>query len=158
MHLIYTLCFLTRAEQVLMLYRFRPPNRGLWNGVGGRIEAGESPLAACLREIREETGYRLATAEFAGVLTWSGFESPDGGLYIFTAEAPSGEPEPCAEGILRWQPRAWVLTSPQVVSNIHIFGPQILSGAPPRLYHFDYRQGKIIRHHVEPLPPGIAVE
>ena len=44
-----------------MLHRRRPPNQGLWNGVGGRIEAGEPPLAACLREVQEETGYRLAT-------------------------------------------------------------------------------------------------
>jgi len=55
----YTLCFLTRGDHILMLHRRRPPNQGLWNRVGGRIEAGESPLTACLREVREETGYHF---------------------------------------------------------------------------------------------------
>ena len=133
----YTLCFLTRADRVLMLHRRRPPNRGLWNGVGGHIEAGEAPLAACLREVREETGYRLASARFAGVLTWRGFEVPDGGLYVFTAAAPPDEPGACAEGVLRWQALPWVLSSPEVVSNIVYFAPQVLAGAPPRRHHFD---------------------
>ena len=61
MILTHTLCFLTRADQVLMLHRRKPPNQGLWNGVGGKIEAGETPLEGCLREVLEETGlYRRA--------------------------------------------------------------------------------------------------
>lgn len=157
LRLTHVLCFLTRDDQVLMLHRRRSPNRGLWNGVGGRIEAGESPLAACLREVHEETGYVLATARFAGLLTWRGFEIVDGGLYIFTAPAPAGDPAPCEEGILEWQPREWVLTSPTVVSNIHIFGRLVLEGAPPQVYHFDYRNGEITHHEVRPLPGWVSV-
>ena len=157
MNLKYTLCFLTRADQVLMLYRYNPPNQGLWNGVGGRIEAGEEPLAACLREVREETGYTLATAQFRGLLTWSGFESPDGGLYLFSATAPDGEPRPCPEGILAWQERSWLFSSPEVVSNLHHIGPQIFDNTPPKLYHFDYQAGEIVRHQTGPVPIGIQV-
>lgn len=154
----YTLCFLTRADRILMLHRRRPPNQGLWNGVGGHIEAGESPLAACLREVREETGYRLAAARFAGLLTWSGFEVPDGGLYLFTADAPASEPGLCAEGTLCWQPLQWVLSSREVVSNIHYFAPRMLAGAPPRHHHFDYRGTEIERHLEQELPEGLRVE
>src|SRR5512136_2891052 len=98
--LTFTLCFLTRADQVLLLKRRRSPNRGLWNGVGGQVEPGELPLAACLREGREETGYALVAARFAGILTWRGFETPPGGLYLFTASAPEEEPAVCDEGEL----------------------------------------------------------
>ena len=132
----YTLCFLQRGEEVLMLHRKNPPNQGLWNGVGGHIEPGETPLVSVLREVWEETGCRLSAARFAGLLTWSGFETPPGGLYIYTAPVSDADSRLTDEGQLAWQPRAWVCTSPQVVSNIHVFGPPVLAGAPPLWYHF----------------------
>jgi len=153
--LIYTLCFLTAPGQVLMLKRLKPPNMGLWNGVGGHIEPGEHPTAACLREVREETGVSLPAACFTGVLTWHGFETPPGGLYIFTASL--SEPVdfmPCDEGQLAWQPLDWVLTSPEVVSNIHHFLPAVLNGALPLWHHFSYRENQIRSYEVRPLPDG----
>jgi 8-oxo-dGTP pyrophosphatase MutT (NUDIX family) len=58
----------------------------------GRLELGETPQAGMLREVYEETGYQVDNLNYAGMLTWEGFEIPPGGLYIFTAEAPAGEP------------------------------------------------------------------
>lgn len=153
----YTLGFLTRGDEVLMLHRKNPPNLGLWNGVGGRLERGETPHSCILREVREETGFILPSARFAGILTWDGFETPPGGLYIFTANVPQGEPHDCSEGELAWKPRAWVLTAPEVVSNIHVFGPLVLDGAPPQRYHFSYRDGIIVHHEIQPLKAGWIV-
>lgn len=134
-----------------MLHRRKAPNRGLWNGVGGRLEPGESPDECVIREVFEETGYRLAEVHFRGLVTWEGFEIPPGGMYIFTAPAPPGDPKDCAEGELAWKPREWVLSSPDVVSNIHIFGPYVLDGAPPCRYHFSYRDGEIVDYRTLPL-------
>lgn len=142
----YTLCFLTRGDQILMLHRRNPPNQGLWNGVGGRLEKGESARDCVLREVYEETGYKLSEVNFCGILTWDGFETAPGGLVIFTAEAPSGAPADCSEGQLAWKPRDWVFSSPEVVSNIHIFGPLALNGGPPQVYHFSYDHGQIARY------------
>ena len=102
--------------------------------------------------MQEETGYRLATARFDGLLSWSGHEFPDGGLYLFTAEAPEGEPGLCPEGTLVWKRREWVYTSSAVVSNLHYVVPLILGGAPPQRYHFWYSNAQITHHVVEPLP------
>ena len=171
--LIYNLCFLTRRDQVLMLLRNKPPNRGLWNGVGGHIEPGEDPLDSVLREVREETGYVLASARFCGLLTWEGYEIPAAGLYIYTAPAPdgvspeveggvspvgeSGEPHLTLEGALAWKPQRWIFTSDEVPSNIHYFGPLALGGAAPMVYHFVYRSNLIQRHEVHRLPDGFLV-
>lgn len=153
----FTLCFLTRGEQVLMLHRNKAPNKGLWNGVGGHIEPGESPLASCLREVCEETGFILKSARFAGLLTWNGFEISDGGLYIFTAAAPAGEPVANSEGKLAWHPRQWIFSSPDVVENIHFFAPAVLSNHNPQVYHFEYRGMTILNHQVLPLPNWVDV-
>ena len=158
---IYTLCFPTRGDLVLMLHRAKAPNRGLWNGVGGHIEAGETPTACILREVEEETGFHLDRAHFGGILTWEGYEAPAGGLYIFTAEAPAEWGEPAGdgdgEGVLEWKPRQWVFHSPEVVSNIHLFLPRVLNGAPPQAYHFVYQDGQVVGHEIKPLPPHLVI-
>ena len=135
-----------------MLHRLNPPNAGQWNGVGGRIEPGETALENIVREVYEETGYRIRQVQFRGVLTWRGHEEPEGGLYLFTAAAPDGEPGSCDEGTLAWKPLAWVWSDPGVVSNIPLFAPQVLDGAPPRVYDFTYDGERIVSHRVYSLP------
>jgi 8-oxo-dGTP diphosphatase len=121
--------------------------------VGGKLLPGETPLAACLREVREETGYVIDDARFAGALTWAGFENlGEGGLYLFTALAPKGDPIPSVEGELRWWPREWACSSPHVVSNLPYVLPAVLDNAPPQVYHFEYRAGAIVHHQVRPWP------
>ena len=150
--LTYTLCFLTRGDDVLLLHRRNPPNLGLWNGVGGRLEPGEAPPASVLREVQEETGFILPAARWRGIVTWEGYEVKEGGLYVFTAEAPPGDPHPCDEGDLAWHPRAWVLSAPAVVSNIHRFGAAVLSYEKPAWHHCRYQAGQLVHYEQRPLP------
>jgi ADP-ribose pyrophosphatase len=56
----YTAAFLQNGDKYLLMKRAdnRKVNPGIWSGVGGKIEPHEinNPLAACYREIEEETG------------------------------------------------------------------------------------------------------
>lgn len=54
-----------RDNQVLLIRRGNAPMRGRWAVPGGRVEPGETPAHAALREVREETG---VTVELAGVI------------------------------------------------------------------------------------------
>ena len=95
-------------------------------------------------------------ARFAGLLTWEGHAEPPGGLYIFSAPAPDGDPRPQGEdeGVLAWKPRGWILSAPEVVENIHLFGPLVLGDAPLQEFHFVYGAGDIIlSYEFRPLPP-----
>ena len=141
-----------------MLYRRFPPNQGLWNGVGGHIEPGETPRQAVIREVAEETGYQVENPQFAGLLTWDGFEIPPGAIAIFTAQVPHKLFVTNHEGELGWKSRQWACTDPAVVDNIHVFLPKILAGERPMHYHFSYREGMRVSDQISELPEDFVLD
>ena len=155
--LLFTVGFITNKEKVLLLHRKKAPNQGKWNGVGGHIEAGESPYHSMLREIHEETGIKLKSIQFGGILTWEGFEISTGGLYIFSVAVNSCEIIENGEGHLEWHPIQFAFSHPDVVDNIHFFLPPVLAGASPLHFHFIYQNGIIVNRNVTTIPSGIDI-
>jgi 8-oxo-dGTP diphosphatase len=126
-----TLCFVRDGDAVLLLRRRKPPNEGLYNAPGGKIERHEDPYEACLREVREETGLRLPSARLRAVLTvLTRATAAQWLLFVFTADRPAGPAERVAtdEGDLRWVPLAEVARLP-VVTDIPLMLPHLFSPA-----------------------------
>ena len=68
-----TLCYMEKDGKYLMLYRNKKENdvnEGKWIGIGGHFEEGESPDECLLREVYEETGLRLTSYRFRGMVTF----------------------------------------------------------------------------------------
>ena len=106
---IAVLCYLfDREGRVLLLHRERPPNRGLYSPVGGKLEQslGESPTACAIREIHEETGISCVASELhlTGIVSESGHESnAHWMMYLYEVMRPvSIEPVRIEEGWLGW--------------------------------------------------------
>lgn len=100
-----TLCYMKRGGHTLMLYRNKKKddvNAGKWIGVGGKLEPGEHPDEAVLREIEEETGYRARHCDFRGIILFCYNDNPPESMYLYTTEDFSGEMRECDEGTLRW--------------------------------------------------------
>lgn len=160
----YTICFCLCGNQVLMLYRDNPPNAGRWNGLGGKIEAGETPLVNIHREMMEEAEIDLHHAQelrFAGIVTWTMLDAPfssTGGMYGFLASLPADFPlwpdRLTAEGLLSWKALNWVcdLSNPSVVSNIPRFLPPMLSSPEPQQYSCIYWEGALQGFEIAVLP------
>ncbi len=159
----YTTCFVRFGESVLMLLRNRPPNAGLWNGVGGKISPGETPLECVRREVLEEASIdlrRSGEARFGGVVRWASGVDPTGpstGMYVFVADLQHGparkEVPRTPEGLLSWKPLDWVCDpeNESVVSNIPRFLPELLERKGPMEYFCEYVAGELVGLTVKPL-------
>lgn len=104
------LAVVIREDQVLLVQRANPPDAGLWGFPGGKVDFGETVLAAAERELFEETGVRaVADRVFTAVDAFN--LSDDGDIrqhFVLIAVRclwQSGEPE-AADGALdaRWFP------------------------------------------------------
>jgi mutator protein MutT len=89
------------GKQVLAARRTSPPEAaGRWELPGGKVEEGETPEAALVREIGEELGCLIE------VLDWMEGESAIGGtagrLIAATARVVAGEPRPREHDQVLW--------------------------------------------------------
>lgn len=132
-----------------MLYRKKNPNLHKWNGVGGKIEPGETPVASIIREVKEETGLIVEDPIYKGIVSWN----DTGGMYVFVVTQFDGEIVSSEEGPLEWKDIQWILESKDVVSNIPIFFDHLLSDEEPVEYAFQYNEKKdnIVSYHVLPI-------
>lgn len=79
-------------------------NKDKWIGVGGHFELGESPEECVCREVLEETGYRLTSYRFRGLVTFLSGDGVTEYMSLFTADGFGGEEIVCDEGELEWVP------------------------------------------------------
>ena len=55
-------------KQILLIQRNQPPAMGFWSIPGGKLEAGESLVEACRREVKEETGLDTEVKNIVAVI------------------------------------------------------------------------------------------
>jgi 8-oxo-dGTP diphosphatase len=89
-----------------VLLQQRPPGKamaGLWEFPGGKVESGESPEAALVRELDEELGIAI---DEAALVPASFASAPLGGrqmiLLLYACRAWRGEPRPLDAVALKW--------------------------------------------------------
>lgn len=109
----YTVCFVKNGNNILMLNREKSPIMGVWNGVGGKIEKGETPDEGALREVFEETGIKVERYFSKGTVSWETSNSELDGIYVYLYEVTNHlkleTPNKTREGILDWKSIDWIL-------------------------------------------------
>lgn len=61
-----------RNGALLLIRRAHAPSRGRWSLPGGRVEPGETPQQALVREVAEETGLTVEVGELVGEVIRAG--------------------------------------------------------------------------------------
>ena len=82
---------LVRDGRLLLIQRRRPPEVGRWSLPGGKVDFGESAMAAAIREMAEELGVVVTGAALLGVADLIG-EGEHWVSPIYLATAAEGEP------------------------------------------------------------------
>jgi 8-oxo-dGTP diphosphatase len=144
-----TLCYLKQNGKTLMLHRIKKANdihAGKWNGLGGKLEAGESPEQCVVREVSEESGLVIEQPRFHGLLVFAGFKGDDWYVWVFTAVKFSGDLVDSNEGRLEWVADDMV-TSLNLWPSDHIFLPWLNQ---PQIFsaRFQYDGDNMLGHTV----------
>jgi 8-oxo-dGTP diphosphatase len=161
--LAYTICFIRQQDRILLLNREHPSWMGAWNGVGGKIEANETPRESILREVAEETGIILDDVQFKGIVTWDVDGQDAGGMYVYYAELPADydyeTPIKTPEGILDWKKLDWILhpENKGVACNIPLSLEKIVDSVGCFEHRCWYRNGQLVQHRFFEIAEDVEI-
>ena len=126
-------------KKTLLVHRNKRKNDqhlGKYNGLGGKMEAGEDIQSCICREIREESGIICEKVVLRGTINWTGF-GPNGENwfgFIFRIDQFRGVPRNNnEEGTLIWYPIKDLLSLPMWEGDKY-FLPLVFDD-DPRVFH-----------------------
>lgn len=98
-------CFVVNDQHLLLLQRNHGAFLGKWDGPGGLVEFGETPVEAAVRELAEETGLRAESCELRAQLLLYNVENRLAvSSYLFVTDEWSGDLTESEEGRAEWIP------------------------------------------------------
>lgn len=125
----YVVGFLFRKEgrEVALIRKEKPEwQKNKLNGVGGKVEPGETPYEAMVREFREETG--------ADVVAWRLFAGLDcGDAHIdFFCSHQTAEVRTTTNELVEWHSIRNALLTPSLIQNLKWLIPMALDTDCPQ--------------------------
>jgi len=104
------LAFVEENGQVLLTRRpIGVHQGGLWEFPGGKVEPGETLVAAVIRELREEIGVEVAVGAEMATIQYA-YADRCVALHLFPCQLLSGTPTPHAVDAVRWVPMSQLAT------------------------------------------------
>lgn len=100
------MCLLVKDDKVLLAMKKRGFGVGKWNGVGGKVQEGETIELAAVRETKEEIGVSInpEKMEKIGSVEFNFRDKPEWNqhMHIFLVRDWEGEPKESEEMLPQW--------------------------------------------------------
>ena len=142
-----TLMFIVRDGQILLIEKKRGHGAGKVNGPGGKIDPGETPLEAAVRETQEELGITPNAPRKLGELWFAMSDVPDILCHVFRADGFEGEPVETDEAVPLWTPLDAIPYERMWVDDIEWL-PLLIRETTFR-GRFVFEDERLLWHHVE---------
>lgn len=129
-------CFLVKDSKVVVIkYKSGNIKEGYYDIPGGKIEKGETPEEAAIREMKEETGIKVKKLKSKGKMI---IEYPKRifNLTIFFSAECEGEPQEFEENTSEWIDIEELLKKEKRLSNIMILDKDYIKGLIDDKYNF----------------------
>jgi 8-oxo-dGTP diphosphatase len=116
--LLVAAAFIERRGRVLLSQRRADQSFGLcWEFPGGKVEPGESPRDALVREIREELDCAIRVHELVE-LVFHPYPTFDLVMPVYRATLSRGRPRAALVAALQWVPRAQLATITMLPADV----------------------------------------
>jgi 8-oxo-dGTP diphosphatase len=142
------ICFIIKNDKILLINKKRGFGAGKINGPGGKVEAGELPIDAAVRETIEEIGIRPENPQKRAELYFHFTYGLELDVVVFTAASYTGELIETDEAAPFWCGIKDIPFDSMWEDDIHWL-PAVLSGKTCRAYFTFDDDEKLIKKKVE---------
>ncbi len=97
-----TLVYLIKDDKVLFIEKKRGFGAGFINGVGGKVEAGETIEDCAVREVKEEVGLKVKSLKKRGVILFINNKVEHILVHVFVSDDFEGTPKESEEAKPFW--------------------------------------------------------
>jgi 8-oxo-dGTP diphosphatase len=137
---------LAPADELLMIEKRRGLGADLYNGPGGKVEPGETPMAAAVRETREETGVEVADLDKRGEFDFYFGDEHVFCCHVYVARDVRGDPQDTPEAFPEWRARRDVPYD-RMWEDDELWLPHVLDGDTIRgVFYFDADGDEMLAH------------
>lgn len=148
-----TLVEIFDGDKLLLKRSTRGISKSKWNGVGGKIDQGETPEQNAIRETLEESGLTVRNLFYHGLMNFHNYgkEDVDFAVHLYSTKDFSGTLLPLSDdnGELKWFPITNLPMDDMWKDDEH-WMPHLLKGERfDADFYFDETNKKIIRHEIK---------
>lgn len=142
-----TLCLILKGDQILLAMKKRGFGQGKWNGVGGKLNEGETIAQAAIRETKEEIGVDIKEMDKVAILK---FRFPykeewNQDVHVFLANNWEGNPIESEEMYPKWF-KYNSIPYHTMWDDDKIWLPHVIKGKKVEA-EFTFKEGEVIKEH-----------